>query len=234
MTPSTRPAGGRGIASLALAGTVIVLALASCAEDGQGSSASTTTTSAPSTTSGNAGSDECENGTYEVSRIDGTKSVDLEGQQLVFSGEVTGLELTLDDASWKLAGDDAMATVRVAGVAEVDATIDGSAGGTVTSSGERHQFALEEAEGSVELTLEGIGTQRLDMGDVSTALAPVGDVTMNCTGDTGTLEADVVKFELRKVGGTSGTSTTSRTTTRTSSTSGSSGSSSTTATTTSK
>lgn len=205
MTPSTTP----GVTRTALMATTVAaaglaLALAGCTAGGQG--ASTTTSASPTTTGGGGGSGECSTGIYEVETIDGTQSVDLEGQQLVFSGKVTGLQLTLEDTAWELEGDDAKAAVTVAGVAQVDATIDGTAGGSVESNGDQYKFALERSSGSATVSLGEIGSQRLDMGEVATAFAPVGQVTLDCTPDGATLKSDVVTLELRRTDNDSGTS----------------------------
>lgn len=215
MTPSTKPQAA--LAGITVAAAALAMALTACADNGQGISVTTATT--PETTTGQAGgSQECSTGTYDVAMVNGTQTLDLDGQQLTFSGAVTGLDLKLEESTWELSGDDAKATVKVAGVAEVDAMINGEASGSVTSSGDKYQFALERSSGSATVTLEGVGSKELQMEEVAPLLAPVGDATLTCTSDGATLETDAVTLELRKSGGATGTSTM----TRSSETSGSS------------
>lgn len=221
MTPSTKPQAA--LTGIAVAAAALSMALVACADNGQGTSVTTATT--PATTTGQAGSSqECSTGTYDVETVNGTQTLDLDGQQLTFSGAVTGLELKLEESTWELTGDDAKATVRVAGVAEVDATINGEASGSVNSSGDKYDFALERSSGSATVTLEGVGSKELQMDEVSTVLAPVGEATLNCTSDGATLETEAVTLELRRSGGATGTGTTGTgtTTTRSTETSGSS------------
>ena len=193
-----RPTTGRAATMLALS-AIALLALAGC--DGSGSGTSTTT-SATQTTSAQAGggSDDC-TGTFDVEKITGTQTVDLDNQQFVLEGEVDGLELTLEEDAWELAGDNAKAMIKLAGVAQADATINGTASGEIVKEGDTYQFALERSEGSATIRLGDIGEQELEMGELAPALAPVGQATVDCTDDGVTIESNNMTLEATRTGG---------------------------------
>ena len=204
MKPTTGPA-VKLVLATALA--ALLLALVGCAEGGQGTSTATSGSPATATTGqSGGGSGDCQ-GNYEVSSITGQQTVDLEGQELTLSGDVTGLEFMMDETKWELYGQNAEATASVAGIAAIEAIINGIAGGTYAASGDQYEFALEETSGSTTITLQGVGEQRIDMREFASVLAPVGQATMTCTSDGATIESESVKLELRRAaGGGSGTS----------------------------
>jgi hypothetical protein len=181
---------------------VAALALAAgCEAGGQGSSTGSSTVTGPTTTSGQTGgSEDCAAGTYDVTALTGKESIDVQGQRIVFSGAVSGLTLELDGSKWELAGDDAKTTIDVAGVTELDAAINGTAGGSYTKSGSEYEFVLEDSAGTADLSIGGV-SQQLDMSDVAKSIAPSGKATITCTGDGAKLESDSVSLDLERTGG---------------------------------
>jgi hypothetical protein len=165
-------------------------------------STTTSTPAGPTTpitsTPGGAAAGECPAGTYDVSTLTGKQSVDVQGQRVTFAGTVSGLTLAMDDATWKLSGNDAKAKINVAGVTELDATINGVAAGTYTRSGSQYQFVLEDSSGTATVALAGVGSQQLDMNVVADAIAPRGRATINCTANGATIESDSVTLELER------------------------------------
>jgi len=167
------------------------------------------TTSAPgSTTSSQTGSaaGQCPAGTYDVADLTGKQSIDVQGQRITFAGTVSGLTLTMDDATWKLTGDNAKAKLDVTGVTQLDATIDGTASGRYTKSGSEYQFVLDDSTGTATVALAGVGSQQIDMNAVADAIAPRGRATINCTANGATIESDSVSLELKRAGTPTATS----------------------------
>lgn len=202
------------VAKVALIALVIIGAagLTGCTVEAQNSPAttsaapvSTTTSSAapgPTTTATStppgAVAGECPTGTYDVATLTGKQAVDVQGQQVTFGGTVSGLSLTMDDATWKLTGDDAKVKINIAGVTALDATINGTASGTYAKSGSQYQFVLQDSSGTATVALGGVGSQQLDMNVVADAIAPRGRATINCTPTGATLDSDSVTLELKR------------------------------------
>jgi hypothetical protein len=213
MKRNARLAPAAKVALIALAVTGAA-GLTGCTVEGQNSpptssaapgSTTTSTASATGSTTGQAAG-ECPTGTYDVATITGKQSVDIQGQRVTFGGTVSGLTFTMDAATWKLTGDNAKAKINVAGVTELDATIDGMASGNYTKSGSQYQFVLNDSSGTATVALAGVGSQQIDMSVIADAIAPRGRATINCTASGATIESDSVSLELKRAGTTTSTS----------------------------
>jgi hypothetical protein len=150
----------------------------------------------PSTSGQPAGA--CPVGTYDVATLTGKQSVDVQGQQVTFGGTVSGLSLTMDDATWKLTGDNAKAKINVAGITALDATINGTASGTYAKSGSQYQFVFKDSSGTATVALGGLGSQQLDLDAVADAIAPRGSATIDCTPTGATIDSDSVTLDLKR------------------------------------
>lgn len=170
--------------------------------DGQSNEPPATTDAATESTAAPA---ECPAGSYEVGSITAKDSVDVGGQQVQVA-EVTGLTLEFtEDGGWTLAGDGATVSISAGGLS-ASATMDGTASGTYTKSGDQYAFTQDAAQGRITLASPVAGVDSIPMSDFGPAIAPNGTATITCT-DTGlTLTAENATLELTggAGGGTSG------------------------------
>lgn len=163
-----------------------------------GSTTTSSTTSKASSATSTQPAGACPIGTYDVTTLTGKQSVDVQGQRVTFGGTVSGLSFTMDDATWKLTGDNAKAKIDVAGITALDATINGTASGTYAKSGSQYEFVLKDSSGTATVALGGVGSQQLDLNVVADAIAPRGRATINCTPTGATIDSDSVALDLKR------------------------------------
>jgi hypothetical protein len=196
---------------VATVSAVGLLALLSACSEGNNSAAPTTTaTSTPPGTTGSSSGFEppssgptagtCPVGEYEVTTITGKGGANVNGVPIVAkSGGGFKLALT-GDSKWTLTGDKATVTLSASNVS-VQATVDGTAGGTYAKAGTEYVFRQEKATGKVTLKTPIAGVSSFDMDQVGPALSPDGKATLTCGADSLKISSESVELDLKSTGG---------------------------------
>ncbi len=167
---------------------------------GSPSSQSTGTSTEQVSSEEPAGDSQCPVGEWAVTTISGKSGASVGGVPIVAkSGSGFTLSLTADN-TWTLTGDNATVTLEADGLS-ANATVDGTAEGVYTQSGETYTFRQERASGRVTLDEPVAGVSSWSMDEVGPALAPGGQATLTCGDGTLELSSESVVLELRAVDG---------------------------------
>lgn len=139
----------------------------------------------------------CPAGDYSVTAIEAKDTTQVLGKEVAFRGPVTGLILTIDpDGTWTMVGKKASVAVTLAGVATLNAKIDGKAEGTYTTTGSGYQFVMDDSTGTATVALPGMAGQRRPLSEVAGFIAPTGRTTLGCVGTTATMQSDSATLRL--------------------------------------
>jgi DUF3060 family protein len=143
---------------------------------------------------------QCPVGDWAVTTISGESGANV-GSVPIVAKSGGGFTLSLTAANtWTLAGDNATVTLEAGGMS-VDATVNGTAEGDYTKTGETYAFRQQRASGRVTLNQPIAGVSSWSMDEVGPALAPRGQAELSCGDGTLKISSESVVLDLRAVGG---------------------------------